>query len=585
LSDPTLALPFDQFQRYRLVADILDDLRGRKKSLKVLDVGGRTALLRLFLPKDHVFLVDVEESEEPGLVLGNGSYLPFKDNAVDAVVAFDTLEHVPPGAREAFLTECRRVARRWVVIAGPYATEGVVQAEELLTTFLREKMGVEHRYLAEHAEHGLPALDQTMDTLAGGGEARVASIGHANLERWLALMCLELYMDRDAPLRAIAGKYFEFYNAALYASDHSAPVYRHALVAALGDEALPSSESLLEPPQAPQGTFDSQQNVLEELLAFDIQRDVVQPEWKRLEQNNMDLLMDLEGHKDTLLILQEVNTEQGNVIKELRDVAIETVGNQDALLGEVGVLKEMIELERAERNEVVETLENDLGGHRDVIDAKSSDIERLVAEQSTLEATLASERKKHAEVVKALEDDLRGHRDVIDSKAKDLASLTEEQSRLQAQLASERFERDQMLETFQQDLDGHRQLVSAQTTEMEGLRAELKASLEQQAELDGAAKRLRSNLEQVQGQLAEHQRKIEGLTTDLEQRDGTIRELVDLRATLEAHVNSLNTSLTDKQSALDIVRGELSGHRQAIEALTALQRDRWANLLRALGLK
>ncbi len=104
-------LPFDQYQRYRLVADLLGALRGKHKPLEVLDVGGRTALLRGFLTKDHITLVDIESSAERDLVLGDGTRLPFRDKSFDVVAAFDTLEHVPPQLRTAFVSECARVSR------------------------------------------------------------------------------------------------------------------------------------------------------------------------------------------------------------------------------------------------------------------------------------------------------------------------------------------------------------------------------------------------------------------------------------------------------------------------------------------
>jgi hypothetical protein len=78
-------LPFDQYQRYRLVADLLGELRGDGPSLEVLDVGGRTALLRSFLTTDRITLVDVEESEEQGLILGDGARQPYQDGAFDVV--------------------------------------------------------------------------------------------------------------------------------------------------------------------------------------------------------------------------------------------------------------------------------------------------------------------------------------------------------------------------------------------------------------------------------------------------------------------------------------------------------------------
>ena len=119
-----LALPFDQYQRYRLVADFVAELErraARGTPLRVLDVGGRTALLRSFLPEADVVLVDLEPSAEPGLVLGDGSRLPFRDRSFDVVASFDTLEHVPPQARDAFVAECARVSRAHVFLRVPTA--------------------------------------------------------------------------------------------------------------------------------------------------------------------------------------------------------------------------------------------------------------------------------------------------------------------------------------------------------------------------------------------------------------------------------------------------------------------------------
>src|SRR6185436_11019345 len=56
LVSDVLALPFDQYQRYRLVADLLKSVRGKGPPLTVLDVGGRTAVLRDFLPDARITL-------------------------------------------------------------------------------------------------------------------------------------------------------------------------------------------------------------------------------------------------------------------------------------------------------------------------------------------------------------------------------------------------------------------------------------------------------------------------------------------------------------------------------------------------
>ncbi len=244
MTDDVLRLPFDQYQRYRLVADLLERLRGGGGPLSVLDVGGRTALLRRFLERDAITLVDLEKSDvREGMVLGDGARLPFQDGAFDVVCAFDTLEHVPREQRFAFTAECLRVARRWCVLAGPYATPRVARAEELLRRFMQDKLDFRHRYLEEHHEHGLPDRSEIERALAAGG-ARVASFGQGNLHRWLFMMCVGMLLDRDPALRDLAGDVFAYYNEALYPSDTEEPVYRHVVIAAKDGAELPDRESV-----------------------------------------------------------------------------------------------------------------------------------------------------------------------------------------------------------------------------------------------------------------------------------------------------------------------------------------------------
>ena len=253
MSAPTadvLRLPFDQYQRYRLVADLLRRLRGDGPPLEVLDVGGRTALLRTFLGDDRIRLVDVEPSDvREGIVLGDGARLPFADASFDVVCSFDTLEHVPPAYRDAFLDEALRVSRKWAVVAAPFDQPGVAQAETLLQRFLADKLGIRHRYLEEHHENGLPNLAATRERFAAGGR-EVAVYGQGNLHRWLFMICVSMVLDEDPALRDLAGDVFAFYNERLYPSDAEEPVYRHVVVAAREGVELPDFGDVFPPPEA-----------------------------------------------------------------------------------------------------------------------------------------------------------------------------------------------------------------------------------------------------------------------------------------------------------------------------------------------
>jgi SAM-dependent methyltransferase len=309
MTGDVLRLPFDQYQRYRLVADVLDGLRDAGERLTVLDVGGRTALLRGFLERDDITLVDLEPADvREGLVLGDGARLPFRDEAFDVVAAFDTLEHVPPADREAFVAECGRVARRWCVLAGPYSEPRVVRAEELLRRFLRDKLAIRHRYLDEHGEHGLPDRSAVTAWLESAG-ARVAAVGQGNLHRWLFMMCVAMVLDDDPALRDLAGDVFAYYNEDLYASDTREPVYRHVVVAAMGDAPLPDlarlraarddGEAALSDPLLPVALMTA------ELVAFDRERAV----WREERGAFQDVVADrdarLAEHRDVLAARDE----------------------------------------------------------------------------------------------------------------------------------------------------------------------------------------------------------------------------------------------------------------------------------------
>jgi len=298
--DPRLDLPFDQYQRYRLIADLCDALRSPGGVLEVLDVGGRTGVLRAFLPSDRVTIVDLEPSEQEGLVLGSGDRLPFADRAFDVVVASDTLEHVPPERREAFTRECCRATRAWVLLAGPYEHPAVSEAEELLQRFLLDRLGERHRYLEEHRALGLPERALVAAWCRAAGAREVASVAHGNLERWLGLMALALYLDADAPSRPAARRLNRFYNALLHSGDRRGIAYRQVLVAAFGAAPLPAADSALGPAELPAEALAPFGRLLADLAQFDVQRDVVRAERERLAGEVARARADVAGHARAL---------------------------------------------------------------------------------------------------------------------------------------------------------------------------------------------------------------------------------------------------------------------------------------------
>ena len=519
-----LGLPFDQYQRYRLVADLLGEVRPRKDvRWRILDVGGRTALLRPFLPRDRVTLVDLEASAEPGLVRGDGSRLPFADRSFDVVCAFDTLEHVPPGRRRTFVSECRRVARTYVVIAGPYASPPVDEAERVLQSFLKDKLAVEHRYLEEHRHHGLPSRAEVEAELARLG-AKVASVGHGSLERWLALMCLSMYMDYVPELRGIAGRFYRFYNRSLYESDQGEPVYRHAVVAALDGAPLPAAPAR-QRPRAPAGALARITDLAFEVIAFDREREAWKAERRRLRAVVRTLEADLAGHRTSLSEVAARRAEQAEVIRTLES---DLEGHRSALRD----VRADLEREIGARARIVAALEDDLEEHRRALAEVREQAAALEREVLSVNALHQSERQafeavrgelerllgEHRGVVAALERDLQGHRAAL----RDVRGELEETRRLRAVEAAAlaetigTLERDlslheQVVVDVERDLSGHRQVVATLRAESSALRAELERALDER-------NNARLALEEARAALSEREARIELLRSELRDR-------------------------------------------------------------------
>jgi hypothetical protein len=150
-----LFMPYDLYERHAVVSRLLQEaISNNQENDCILDVGGRTELLARFLPY-RVISVNVDGS---GNLSGSGCALPFVDSSFTAVVSIDTLEHLARECRLLFLRECLRVARRYVVVAAPFGSEGHRECEKRLDDLYRSAYGRAHIYLSEHVRYGLPRM-------------------------------------------------------------------------------------------------------------------------------------------------------------------------------------------------------------------------------------------------------------------------------------------------------------------------------------------------------------------------------------------------------------------------------------------
>ncbi|MGD8902658.1 MAG: class I SAM-dependent methyltransferase [Anaerolineae bacterium] len=249
-----LTLPFDQYQRYRVVARVADSVRlyRDQPQLRVLDVGGfhRTREGRPLLPAAHVLPSDFTVATDLGVgvprnyVRASGASLPFRSEVFDLVITCDTLEHIPAASRAAFVDELLRVTTPCVLLIAPFDSEPTQRAERILHEHLATR-GCAHEPLEEHFEHGLPSAGTLRAQLSANGLSFI-EFADGYLAHWLPMMAMQL-SPRVTP--AFLAELNRFYNRHLSPTDRREPAYRRAFVIAKPghEDLLPAISDAIDP--------------------------------------------------------------------------------------------------------------------------------------------------------------------------------------------------------------------------------------------------------------------------------------------------------------------------------------------------
>lgn len=236
--DRLLTLPFDQYQRYRDVKEVVDSLRSESQKLRILDVGGGEAKYLPavdFFPSDFVLVADLHALRLPNYVQANGTRLPFPDDTFDVAFSCDTLEHIRPEDRGKFVSELFRVSRDFVILAAPFHTGLAELAEQVVQNAFISECGAPNKALLEHKENGLPNLANT-EAIFKSLSAAQLRFPSGNIYNWIVMnsiafafgsLSVELYHDAN-----------RVYNRCFYERDHCPPAYRYCIVAAKRKQCL-----------------------------------------------------------------------------------------------------------------------------------------------------------------------------------------------------------------------------------------------------------------------------------------------------------------------------------------------------------
>lgn len=178
---------------------------------RILEIGSGATGITVFLPRPVVgYDVDFTGPDLGYLQRVEAPHdwraLPFADNEFDFVLAMDVLEHVPRRARAAMLGEMLRVARGWLIVGvpcGPVAAE----YDRRLYDWLRRRFGLDHPWLREHFEMGLPQAEEIEAAIRqrlGHAGAQLTVEDNFNVDAWL--WAWQFHMSRNRFWRSIKSK-------------------------------------------------------------------------------------------------------------------------------------------------------------------------------------------------------------------------------------------------------------------------------------------------------------------------------------------------------------------------------------------
>ena len=143
-----------------------------RPDLSILEIGSGSAGITEFL-KHRVTGVDAKferTAERHSNLLhrasGTATDLPFPAASYDVVVSIDMLEHIPAADRTHCLAEMLRILRPGgrCIVAFPADASGE-RMDRRLNDAYRKRNHVDHPWIAEHIEHGLPRTEEVVTSV------------------------------------------------------------------------------------------------------------------------------------------------------------------------------------------------------------------------------------------------------------------------------------------------------------------------------------------------------------------------------------------------------------------------------------
>lgn len=228
-----LNIPFDHYQRYKIISDIINKFRIEKRIYKILDVGaGFEGTLKKFLPQDNIHFLDKdyppEYEKRSDFISGDITKLDL-DEKYDFVVSIDAYEHIEPISRENFINKLISLSKIATILAAPFDTPGVKEYEVIANESYKISHGVEYRWLHEHIQNGLPSLPFTIEMIKKSG-FDFTVIPNGFLPRWFEMISIYLLTEGSEEFSNSIKELNDFYNKNFYSYDNLNPSYRQVII-------------------------------------------------------------------------------------------------------------------------------------------------------------------------------------------------------------------------------------------------------------------------------------------------------------------------------------------------------------------
>lgn len=534
-------LPFDQFQRYRQLADILESCGYLAPGASVLEVGAKRSRLSAFLPQGVIYEgTDMEWDDVPRFFAADGAALERGDGTADIVAAIDVLEHVPAENRSAFLHELMRLARHTVIISGPFDTPCAAACDEIVQRFRTARGIGSHTYLAEHLTYGLPHPNKSLDVFSEAGWP-VVVLPNGHVGWWVLGEILSHGLDLCSELAPGQDALHELLTTPFESADDRQPAYRHAIVATRD----PRVQEILEEMQRvvwekqPDGagvdpmTFAAP---LIQVFGLDVLRDREAAIGQRDDQIQR-LLEHVSGQEGIVATAQEHGT---NLEKRIRELA-EASAKQNQHAENLAVQLKAFETEHASLIEHCRNLESQL--------EKANERHRKVTDHVQ---NLEKERSQAVERQAKLTDHAANLEKGISQAGERVTKLAEHAANLEKalKLSEGRSEADRLADELG-ELRQHTDAVQDALRESEAQR--------------GSERQHATNLEQMMEEVRRHNRNLESI---LERRETEIADSGKQITSLQERLQQEQQSSTESQEAL---RTELERTQSELTEL----RDLW----------